>query len=124
MTSILANPSAPAKTVTDNAKYAWDNSSQYCLAGLADDFVSEYRDLIDAAAITAIEPELRTEWARRGYTVEFGPWDNLRSSEVERPLDDVDYWLVWDQAADRLDGYALVAAAGLNEQLHGWLEND
>jgi hypothetical protein len=116
----VAEPAQPR--IIDNAQYAWDNSTQYCLASLPEDFVSEYRDLLDKAAIAAIVPALRRAWAVRGFTVEFGSWEDLRSPDVERPLSDSVYHAVWDEAADALEGTSLVADAELNEELAGWTE--
>lgn len=113
---------ATVPTVIDNPEYAWCNSTQACMAALPDDFVSDYRDLLDGAAVDAIEPELRAAWARRGYRAEFVSRDEMASAEVDRQVPDETYWAVWDEAADRLEATELASAAELNDELFGYRE--
>jgi hypothetical protein len=129
MTSILERHAAPAvdetttvKTVTDNAKYAWDDSSDFCLHRLPADFVAEYRNELDAAGIPAMEAELAAEWERRGYTVR---WVSEREMEAheDRLVPGELQWEAWEKAADRIDPYALVAAADLSDVLRYWSED-
>ncbi len=125
MTAIIERPAetqAHVKVVSDNAAYAWNNSTQACLGALPDDFVFDYRDLLDGVAIAAIEPELRAAWARRGYLVEFVSRNEMASSEVDRLVPDETYWQVWDEAADRLEATELASAAELNDELFGYRE--
>lgn len=126
MTTILERVTAPttaAKTVVDNAKYAWDNSYAEELAALPADFVRDYRDALDKAAVDAIVPHLIAAWRRRGYSVTFGPFELLESGE-SRLVSNETYWAVWNEAADRLDPHELVATAELNDELNGYREND
>lgn len=111
------------RVVVDNARYAWDNSLQLCMAALPEDFVGDYRHALDSAAVAAMETELRTVWAERGYRVAYGSWKALASPTDRRLSDDV-YHGVWDEAAARLDAYALVDVAGLNDELNGYQESD
>jgi hypothetical protein len=127
MTAIIERPANTApcvKTVVDNAEYAWRNSveADVVLAGLPDDFVYDFRDLLSGAAVAALEPLLRIEWARRGYVVEFVPRNVIGSSEVERVVPDETYWAVWDAAVSRLEATELASAAELNDELFGYRE--
>lgn len=127
MTTILERPAAAPTTtvltVTDNAKYAWDDSSEFCLDRLPGDFVSDYRMQLDAAGISAMELELTTVWAEHGYRVEWVNVGQMESGE-DRTVPNKLIWDVWAEAARRIDETALVAAAELNGELNGYKERD
>lgn len=129
MTSILERPTAPAtteanvRTVTDNATYAWDDSSEFCLDRLAADFVYDYRVQLDAAGVPAMELELTRVWAEHGYRVEWVSVAQMESGE-DRTVPNKLIWDVWAEAARRIDETALVAAAELNDELNGYKERD
>jgi hypothetical protein len=127
MTAIIERPVAaqtPVVTVVDNAEYAWRNSveADVVLASLPDDFVYDFRDLLSGAAVAALEPLLRIEWARRGHVVEFVSRNVIGSSETERAVPDETYWAVWDAAVSRLEATELASAAELNDELFGYRE--
>lgn len=125
MTSLL-EPVATAtrvKTVTDNAKYAWDDSSEFCLDRLPTDFVYDYRVQLDAVGVPAMELELARVWAEHGYRVEWVSVAQMESGE-DRAVPNQLIWDVWAKAAGRIDETALVAAAELNDELNGYREND
>jgi hypothetical protein len=109
---------APADVV-ENARYAWDNSRQACLAALPEDFVCDFRDKLDEAAVAAIAGVLIVLWERRGFAVRFVAPDEMDTSD--RPVADGIYYTTWDEAADRLDAHKLVEAAELNDELNGYV---
>jgi hypothetical protein len=127
MTSTLENPtataSAPTPVVTDNARYAWDDSSEFCLDRLPADFVGDYRAQLDAAGVPAMELELARVWAEHGYRVEWVSVAQMGSGE-DRIVPNTLIWDVWAEAARRIDETALVAAAELNDELNGYRELD
>lgn len=122
-TTEIALRTVAVRVVVDNARYAWDNSSQLCMAALPEDFVGDYRHALDSAAVAAMETELRTVWAEHGYCVAYGSWKALASPTDRRLPDDV-YHEMWDEAASRLDAFALVDVADLNGVLAGYREGD
>jgi len=101
--------------VVENARYAWDNSKQACLAALPEDFVYDFRDKLDEVAVAAIAEVLAVLWKRRGFTVRFVSPEEIDRSD--RSVANGIYYATWDEAADRLDPHRLVADAELNEQL-------
>lgn len=101
--------------VISNARYAWENSTQACLAELPGDFVHDFRDKLDEAAVAAIAEVLAVLWKRRGFKVQFVSPKEMDTSD--RSVADGIYYATWDEAADRLNAHKLVAAAELNEQL-------
>lgn len=127
MTSILERTAAATTTetltVTDNAKYAWDEYSDYCLHRLPADFVFDNQRKLDAAAIPAMEAKLTAAWAKRGYQIEWVSVEQMESGE-DRLVPNELLWQVWAEAAGEVDPYALVSAADLNDVLHHWNEDD
>lgn len=108
---------APAHVV-ENARYAWDNSKQACLAALPEDFVCDFRDKLDEAAVATIAEVLTVLWERRGFAVRFVSPEEMDRSD--RSVADGIYYATWDEAADRLDAHKLVEAAELNDELFGY----
>lgn len=118
--SCSMNVATGRTVVTDCPAYAWRNAddASRCYHQLPDDFVHDYRALLDEA-VTQIREDgtslfgdvLAAVWAEHGYTVEF----------VEVPEGDVfrrdvpmeTHWKVWDEAAYRLDADQVVKTAGL-----------
>ncbi len=109
---------ARTKTVRDNAAYAWRNRSadadQQVFASVPADLVHDYREALDAAAVTALDGPtgaLVAVWLERGYTM-LGCTQNAMA-KLDRHIPDELYHEVWDAACARLDGVALAEAAGL-----------
>lgn len=107
----------PRRLVRDNAALAWRNCTQVPLHQLPGDFVFEYRELLDGAAITAMEMALPDAWSHTGtgFEVRLVPEDEVR--DPYGVTDEV-RWCAWDRAAQSIDPDALVAAAGLEAELH------
>lgn len=115
------------RTVADNPAYAWRNSTQECLRVLDADFVHDYRDLLDGAAITAMALTLPAAWLATGlgFTVVLVPEADMGSPYGPREGVAEDwYWAAWDRAAADIDGYALVAVAGLDAEYAGYRAGD
>lgn len=113
------------RAVADNAVYAWRNAQDEsrCYQQLHPDFVFDFRAELDEAA-TRIRPDgtslfgavLIEVWAERGYAVEFIEDGDAMQHRPHNP-DDETYGQVWDEAAYRLDPYAVVRAARLDDVL-------
>lgn len=106
-----------ALTVVDCVAYGWRNAddASRCYQQLPEDFVHDYRALLDEAAISLLAPVLTEVWAEHGYTVQFGEetdGEPFRYERPRRPADDV-FYAVWDEAAYRLDADQVVTTAGL-----------
>lgn len=107
------------RTVADNPAYAWRNSTQGCLQVLDGDFVHDYRELLDAAAVTAMTLTLPEAWATTGLGFTYEAVSEADMGSPYGPRDGVAedwYWAAWDRAADAIDGHALVIAAGLDAE--------
>jgi hypothetical protein len=108
--------------VRDNAGYAWNNSSQECMDALAEFFPADYRAELEPHAIAAMEAVLPQVWAEHGSlmlpcSADFlGTW--------HRDVPDSLYRAVWDEAASRIEPWALVEAARLTDQYAGYLRGE
>jgi hypothetical protein len=109
-------PSHP-RVVHDNAALAWRNCIQAPLHALSGDFVSAYRELLDGAATTAMATELPAAWKHTGtgFAVELV---DFKTAEDARDVTDEVRWSAWNRAAEAIDPWALVAAAGLDAECH------
>jgi hypothetical protein len=117
-----------SRSVIDCADYAWRNADDAarCYQQLNSDFVHDYRAQLDRAATkvdedgTSLFGRVLTEvWAEHGYTVELGEETSGEPFRYERPRRPADavFYAVWDEAAYRLDPYAVVRAARLDDEL-------
>lgn len=113
------DPGCPCLTCTviDNPGYAWRNQEGDRLSELPDDFVDDYRTALDAAAVTAMACVLPEVWAERGYRFASATEDEMADPWRPGQPHDETYWAVWDEAAARIDPWALVDAAGLSAEL-------
>lgn len=111
---------ATRMAIVDCPRYAWDNSDQPAVLDLRDRFdeqwVSDWRDDLDTAALDLIRDYLLTEWRTRGYEPEFMD-DVDRYEELARipstdPADKT-YWAVWDAAANAITADELIDKANL-----------
>jgi hypothetical protein len=103
--------------IVDNPAWAWRNVEAAVkdafYGQLDEDFVFDHRAQLDAAATTLFGPALVTQWWKRGFPVLFGP-DN--EATMRRPKD-LPHHQVWDEACRRLDPYAVVWTARLDDVL-------
>jgi len=97
--------------VVDNARFAWTNQNSGVLNALHPDLVFDYREALDTAAINRLGPLLAQVWAERGYTVQWGTYD--QAHDQLRGMDRATYWAVIDDACSRLDVDQLVRDADL-----------
>lgn len=113
------------QVAVDNAAYAWRNADDEsrCYLQLPADFVFDYRAELDETATRLDEhgnslfgQVLIEVWAERGYVVEFIEDGNAMQHRPHDPSD-ATYHEVWDEAAYRLDPYAVVRAARLDDVL-------
>jgi hypothetical protein len=108
--------------VRDNVAYAWHNSSQECMDALAEFFPADYRAELEPHAIAAMETVLPEVWLEHGSVMlpcsvaGMGRWD--------RDVPDSLYHAVWDEAASRIEPWALVEAARLTDQYIGYLRGE
>jgi hypothetical protein len=121
-------PRVTSRKVVDCVAYAWRNAEDAarCYTQLSDDFVHDYRAQLDEAVLrldedgTSMFSRVLTEvWAEHGYTVELADeaeGEPFRYDVPRCPADDV-FYAVWDEAAYRLDPYAVVRAAQLDDEL-------
>ncbi|ANZ35314.1 hypothetical protein BBK82_03665 [Lentzea guizhouensis] len=102
----------------DNTAYAWRNAADEwrCYQQLPADFVHDHRAALDEAATSLFAPVLVEAWAERGYAVEFISDGDAMQHRPHDPSDET-YGQVWDEAAYRLDPYAVVRAARLDDVL-------
>ncbi len=104
-------------TVVDNPAYAWrnlDEKAQKAFYSQLDaDFVHDNRTALDAAATVLFGPILIAVWMEHGYQALFGP-DGL---PMQRRPKHFPWYTVWDEAASRLDPYAVVIKARLDDEL-------
>ncbi len=114
--------------VVDCPAYAWRNADDTarCYLQLNSDFVHDYRAELDRAVLavdedgTSLFGRVLTEaWATHGYTVELVEETDGEPHQYpvpRQPADDM-FYAVWDEAAYRLDPYAVVQAARLGDVL-------
>jgi hypothetical protein len=108
--------------VRDNAVYAWRNSDQSCMDALAEFFPADYRAELEPHAIAAMETLLPEVWREHGSVLlpcspDFlGAWD--------RDVPDSLFHAVWDEAASRIEPWALVEAARLTDEYIGYLRDE
>lgn len=114
-----------SQAVEDNASYAWRNAGDEwrCYQQLPADFVYDFRAQLDQAAIeiredgTSLFGDVLIEvWAERGYQIEWAEDGDAMQHRPHTPSDKT-YGEVWDEAAYRLDPYAVVRAARLDDEL-------
>lgn len=119
------NVRVASRMVEDNASYAWRNADDEwrCYTQLNSDFVHDFRAQLDEAATRPNENGdslfslvLTEVWAKRGYKVEWIDDGDAMQHRPHSPSDQV-YGDVWDEAAYRLDPYAVVRAARLDDEL-------
>jgi hypothetical protein len=106
-----------SRTVVDNPAYAWRNLDEKAqkrfYSQLDADFVHDNRPALDAAATVLFGPLLIAVWTEHGYQALFGP-DGL---PMQRRPKNFPWYEVWDEAACRLDPYAVVIKARLDDEL-------
>lgn len=107
-----------SRAVEDNASYAWRNAGDEwrCYTQLPTDFVHDFRAQLDEAATSLFAPVLTEVWAERGCQVEWIDDGDAMQHRPHTPSDKT-YGEVWDEAAYRLDPYAIVSAARLDDEL-------
>lgn len=105
-------------TVVDNSAYAWRNVAEKAknafYSKLDADFVHDHRAQLDEQATVLFGPVLVTVWAEYGYQVTPGP-DGL---PMQRRPKGLPHHQVWDEACRRLDPYAVVFNARLDDELY------
>lgn len=119
---VFSPPTTRLRTVRDNAAYAWRNRDHdvdnELFASVPADLVHDYRDALDTAAVTGLDgPDgaLVRAWRAMGYTM-LGCTEAAMGA-LDRHIPDELYHQAWDAAVELLDGEALVAAAGLEDEL-------
>ena len=100
--------------VHDNAAYAWRNSSQDCMSVLHEHFAGDWTEALEPHAVAAMETTLAEVWAEHGYLVVWCP--EAAMGQWDRDVPDETFHAVWDEAASRVDPYALIEAARLSDQ--------
>jgi len=114
-----------SRLVVDNAVYAWRNADDEsrCYMQLPSDFVHDFRSELDRAA-TKVDNDgtslfggvLAEVWTERGYQVDWIEDGDAMQHRPHTASNDL-YWAIWDEAAYRLDPYAVVRAARLDDEL-------
>lgn len=114
---MTATAERTSTTVVDNPAYAWRNVAERvkdAFYGQLDaDFVHDYRAQLDEATTVLFGPVLITVWSEQGFQVAFGPDGD---SMLRRPAGPP-WYRVWDEACRRLDPYAVVFEARLDDEL-------
>ncbi len=109
-------------TIVDCPTYAWNESDQPAIVDLRQRFgeqwVSDFREDLDTAAIDLIQDHLLAEWRRRGYEPQFmhdtAAYEDLARIPSTDPSDHT-YWAVWDEAAYAITAEQLIAKANLTD---------
>lgn len=116
----MTTTALPTRTVIDCPQYAWDNSDQPAVLDLRSAYgiqwVSDFREDLDTAAIDLIRDYLIVEWRARGYEPSFmddtAAYEDLARIPSTDPADET-YWQVWDAAAAAITADELVDKASL-----------
>lgn len=114
---MTATADRTSTTVIDCPAYAWRNVADQIKnafwAKLDADFVHDHQAQLDEAATVLFGPVLITVWHEHGYQVTPGP-DGL---PMQRRPKGFSHHQVWDEACARLNPYAVVFAARLDDRL-------